>query len=44
VSAVAGALVWGLAFPSRADDAAPPVQVGVEPLPGGGFASVGFSY
>ncbi len=44
VSAVAGALVWGLAFPSRADDAPPPVQVGVEPLPGGGFASVGLSY
>ncbi len=43
-SAVAGAIVWGLAFPSRADDGSPPVQVGVRPLPGGGFATVGLAY
>jgi hypothetical protein len=46
-TAVAAAVVWGLAFPSlasHADDAAPSVQVGVRPLPGGGFASFGLSY
>lgn len=41
-TAVAAAVFWAIAFPSlasHADDATPSVQVGVRPLPGGGFAS-----
>jgi hypothetical protein len=43
-AAVAGALVWAIAFPARSDDPAASLQLVVRPLAGGGLASFGLSY
>jgi hypothetical protein len=43
-AAVAGALVWALAFPSQGDAGGAAMQLDVHPLPGGGLASFGLRY